>query len=142
MQARLATDMPSHGPFDLRATSGGMMEISFVAQALQLIHGATDPALFQPNTAAALAGLAAAGHLHESEAEALTRADFLWRTIQGINRITGLSTRATEPPAAMLEPLLRATGFETLAALHGEIADTAKAAHEIFSKLIIEGAAT
>ncbi len=140
MQARLATDMPPRGPFDLRAIPGGMMEIGFVAQALQLIHGATEPALFQPNTAAALKTLAAAGHLHQNEAETLIHADFLWRSIQGINRITGLSIRAAEPPGAMLEPLLRATGFESLPALRGEIADTARAAHEIFSRLIIEGA--
>ena len=141
MQARLAAEMPPRGPFDLRSIPGGMMEVSFIAQALQLIHGATEPALFQPNTAAALKTLAAAGHLRQSEAETLIHADFLWRTVQGINRITGLASRATTPPAAMQEPLLRATGFATLEALQGEIADTAKAAHGIFSTLIIEGTA-
>lgn len=141
MQARLATDMPPRGLFDLRAIPGGMMEISFIAQALQLIHGATNPALFQPNTAVALKALADAGHLLQSEAQALTHADFRWRTIQGINRITGLASRATAPPAAMLEPLLRATGFNSLEALQVEIAGTAEAAHNIFSRLIIEGAA-
>ena len=141
MQARLATDMPSRGPFDLRAIPGGMMEVSFIAQALQLIHGPTDTALFQPNTAVALKALAEAGHLRQGEAETLIRADFLWRSIQGINRITGLSSRAAAPPGAMLEPLLRATGFATLVALQGEITNTAKAAHDIFSTMIIEGAA-
>ncbi|MDE2319042.1 MAG: bifunctional [glutamine synthetase] adenylyltransferase/[glutamine synthetase]-adenylyl-L-tyrosine phosphorylase [Rhodospirillales bacterium] len=140
MQARLATDTPARGPFDLRAIPGGMMEVSFIAQALQLIHGPTEPALFQPNTAAALKTLAQAGHLRQNEAETLIHADFLWRTVQGINRITGLASRATAPPAAMLEPLLRATGFETLAGLESEINDTAKAAHEIFTRLVIEGA--
>jgi len=142
MQARLVTDMPPRGPFDLRAGPGGMMEIGFVAQALQLIHGAANPALFQPNTSAALTALAGAGHLRQGAADTLIRADFLWRSIQGITRITGLSTRATQPPGAMLEPLLRATGCASLAALQGEIAQTARAVHEIFSKLIIEGAAT
>ncbi len=141
MQARLATDMPSRGLFDLRAIPGGMMEVGFVAQALQLIHGPTEPVVFQPNTATALKALAEAGHLLRSEADRLTQADFLWRTIQGINRITGLSNRAASPPAAMLEPLLRATSLKTLEALRGEIADTSRAAHDIFSRLIIEGAA-
>ncbi|MDE1906588.1 MAG: glutamate-ammonia-ligase adenylyltransferase, partial [Rhodospirillales bacterium] len=141
MQGRLAAEMPARGPFDLRSIPGGMMEVSFIAQALQLVHGATNPSLFQPNTSAALKALADAGHLLQGEAERLIQADFLWRTVQGINRITGLASRATAPPAAMLEPLLRATGFQTLEALQGEIADTARAAHDIFSKLIIEGAA-
>ncbi len=141
MQARLATEMPARGAFDLRSIPGGMMEVSFIAQALQLIHGAKEPALFLPNTAAALKALAAAGHLRQNEAQTLIHADFLWRTVQGINRITGLSSRASAPPTAMVEALLRATGFENLVSLEGEIADTAKAAHEIFSTLIIAGAA-
>ncbi len=140
MQVRLAAEMPSRGLFDLRAIPGGMMEVGFIAQALQLIHGATNTALFQPNTATALKNLADAGHLQQAAAETLIRADFLWRTIQGINRITGLTSRATAPPAAMLEPLLRATGFATLEALQGEIFNTARAAHNIFSRLITEGA--
>ncbi|GAN80705.1 bifunctional [glutamine synthetase] adenylyltransferase/[glutamine synthetase]-adenylyl-L-tyrosine phosphorylase [Acidocella aminolytica] len=141
MQARLAAELPPSGPFDLRGIPGGMMEVGFVAQALQLIHGATAPALFQPNTAKALKTLADAGHLRQSEAETLIQADFLWRTIQGINRITGLSARANEPPTAMLDPLLRATGFKTLSAMRTEIIETARAAHEIFARLIIEGTA-
>ncbi|MDE1896740.1 MAG: glutamate-ammonia-ligase adenylyltransferase, partial [Rhodospirillales bacterium] len=141
MQARLAAEMPARGAFDLRSRPGGMMEVGFIAQALQLVHGATNPALFQPNTSAALKALADAGHLLQGEAEKLIQADFLWRTIQGINRITGLASRATAPPAAMLEPLLRATGLQTLEALQREISSTARAAHDIFSKLIIEGAA-
>jgi glutamate-ammonia-ligase adenylyltransferase len=141
MQLRLAAELPPRGPFDLRTIPGGMMEVGFVAQALELIHGPAQPALFQPNTAAALAGLAAAGHLGADDAAALTRADFLWRTIQGINRITGLSVRAANPPAAMLEPLLRATGLGTLEALRDEMAAAASAAHAVFMRLIVKGAA-
>ena len=140
MQARLAAEMKPRGPFDVRAIPGGMMEVGFIAQALQLIHGGSEPALFQPNTEAALKGLAAAGLLRQSDAEGLIAADRLWRTIQGINRITGLPLSATAPPGAMLEPLLRATGFADLTALQAGMRDAAAQAHQIFTQTITEGA--
>ena len=115
------------------------MEVGFVAQALQLIHGPHNPVLFHPNTKAALQALAKAGHLLPLEAQSLIEADGLWRTIQGINRITGLSEKATTPPASIIEPLLRATGTPTLDALHQRIDETARKAHAIFTAHIVKG---
>lgn len=140
MQARVSAEIKPAGLFDVRTIPGGMMEVGFVAQALQLIHGPHNHALFQPNTEAALQGLAAAGHLPRKMADILIHADFLWRTIQGINRITGLSEKATTPPPSMMEPLLRLTGFTTGARLEREMADTASAAHDIFTQIITKGA--
>lgn len=140
MQARLAAEIKPRGPFDVRAIPGGMMEVGFVAQALQLIHGPENHALFQPHTATALQGLATAGYLSRARADILIHADFLWRTIQGINRITGLSEKAITPPPSMLEPLLRLTGFKTQLRLQREMADTACAAHDIFTQIITKGA--
>ena len=44
-------DLPPRGPIDVKALPGGLMEVAFIAEALQLLHGPRDPALFQPNTA-------------------------------------------------------------------------------------------
>ena len=140
MRARLAAEIKPRGPFDVRSIPGGMMEIGFIAQALQLIHGPQDHTLFHPNTTKALQALAASGHLPQNMAETLIHADFLWRTIQGVNRITGLSEKATTPPASMLEPLLRITGFESLTGLQTVMADTAEAVHHIFTEIINKGA--
>lgn len=139
MQARLAAEIKPRGPFDVRAIPGGMMEVGFVAQALQLIHGPQNHALFQPNTATALKNLANAGYLPKTMADILIHADFLWRTIQGINRITGLSEKAVTPPPTMLDPLLRITGFATLAQLQAEMADTSHSVHDIFKHVISKG---
>lgn len=140
MRTRLMADAPPRGVFDLRNIPGGMMEVGFVAQALQLIHGRADHSLFQPNTATALKTLQTAGYIGKDDAHILMQADFLWRTIQGINRITGLSNRAATPPSAMLEPLLRVTGIGGFEDLKQEISKTAQAAHEVFNRLIVEGA--
>jgi len=112
------------------------MEVGFIAHALQLIHGPAQHHLFQPNTKAALAALAQAGKLPANDADALAAADFFWRTIQGINRITGLSDRAETPPAAMLAPLLRATDTMDLADLRIAMDETSAIVRGIFDRII------
>jgi len=74
------------------------------------------------------------------DAAMLAQADFLWRSIQGINRITGLSDRADDPPPAMLAPLLRATDTFELSQLRASMAETAQAVREIFDRIIRGGA--
>ncbi len=139
MRDRLAAEMPPRGPFDVKALSGGMMELAFIAEALQLVHGPANPSVFQPNTADALGALATAGHVAPQDAEALVRADFLWRSVQGINRITGLRESEPDPAQAMLAPLLRATGAPELAALRNAMAEASRAVRQCFENYIEKG---
>ncbi len=118
MRARLARDAPPRGPFDVKHLPGGSMETSFIAAILLIIHGTAHPELFRPTTRDALAALAEAGLLSKEEAKGLIHADHLWRSIQGIARITGLADDAAAPPEASLDALLRATGTLDLAQLH------------------------
>ena len=60
------------GPgYDLKRGRGGIREIEFFAQSLQMIHGGRDPALRAPATLDALAALTRAGHLEQGEADRL-----------------------------------------------------------------------
>jgi glutamate-ammonia-ligase adenylyltransferase len=138
MRNRLAAELPPSGPFDVKHRPGGMLELTFIAEALQLIHGPAAPALFRPNSTDALRGLAVAGHIPPATAQALVDANLLWRTVQGMNRITGLSERTAEPPAAMLSPLLRATAMADLAALLAAMETTGAQVKTAF-KAIIRG---
>jgi glutamate-ammonia-ligase adenylyltransferase len=138
MRDRLMSEIPPRGPFDVKHLPGGMLELAFIAEALQLIHGPGQPELFRANTSDALRALAAAGHLPEADAKALIEADFLWRSVQGVNRITGLSERATAPPAAMLTPLLRATGMADLPALQHAMAETSRVVRACFDRHITQ----
>jgi [glutamine synthetase] adenylyltransferase / [glutamine synthetase]-adenylyl-L-tyrosine phosphorylase len=139
MRDRLAEDLPPHGYWDVKTMTGGMMEVMFVAQALQLIHGPANPALFQPNTKAAILALGEAGGLSADDTGVLVQADFLWRSIQGINRITGLDDRVQDPPPAALAPLLRATDSIDYSRLRAAMAETAAAVREIFDRIIRTG---
>ena len=138
MLARLNAEFPPAGPWDVRYRKGGMIEVAFIAEALQLVHGPGNPDLFQANTTAAFRALAAAGHLAPRDAEILRDADFLWRTIQGIDRITGLRDETAAPPPAMLAPLLRATGESALAPLQARMAQAGEDVHDCFERLIAQ----
>ena len=136
MRDRLGAELPPRGIWDVKTQPGGMMEVMFIAQALQLIHGPAQPNLFQPNTKAALLALGEAGNLNADDASLLAEADFFWRSIQGINRITGLSDRAEEPPPAMLAPLLRATDSIDFSRLRAAMAETSATVRQIFDRII------
>ncbi len=65
----------------------------------------------------ALRRLAAAGLMRHEDAALLIRADLLWRTIQGVLRLTVGQTDKDVLPPASAEPLLRAAakaGFKAV----------------------------
>ena len=137
MRARLLRDLPAAGPWDVKLRPGGQMEVEFVAQALQLVHGPANPRLFSPTTRIALQRLGKAGHLPPAEMEALLRADHLWRTVQGMLRI--LVGRATAPdlPGAAEQALLAAAGAgHEMPALRATIERTAGEVRAIFVRQI------
>jgi glutamate-ammonia-ligase adenylyltransferase len=132
MRSRLARELPPDGPWDVNGRPGGLMEVEFVAQALQLVHARAHPRVCSPTTRTALARLAAAGLLPRGDARALIRADLLWRTIQGMLRITVGRNPPARLPGASAAPLLRATGAVDLSALEATIDEAAHAVRAAF----------
>jgi glutamate-ammonia-ligase adenylyltransferase len=108
MRARMLRDLPPDGPWDVKLRAGGQVEVEFIAQVLQLIHARHDPGVCSPTTRIALARLRDAGYLPQADADLLTRADRLWRTVQGMLRIAIGRTAPAELPEATARPLLRA----------------------------------
>jgi [glutamine synthetase] adenylyltransferase / [glutamine synthetase]-adenylyl-L-tyrosine phosphorylase len=107
MRARMLRDLPPEGPWDVKAMPGGLVEVEFIAQALQLRHGADTPGVLSPTTREALARLGAAGLLPEEETAALVLADRLWREVIGVVRLTVGRTREAALPAPAAAALLR-----------------------------------
>jgi [glutamine synthetase] adenylyltransferase / [glutamine synthetase]-adenylyl-L-tyrosine phosphorylase len=108
MRTRMLRDLPPDGPWDVKLRAGGQVEVEFIAQVLQLIHARDDPGVCSPTTRIALARLREAGHLPRADAALLIRADRVWRTVQGMLRITIGRTAPAELPEATARPLLRA----------------------------------
>jgi glutamate-ammonia-ligase adenylyltransferase len=104
MRVRLLRDHPPAGFWDVKHRPGGQIEVEFIAQTAQLLHGPVSSTL-----RLAVAGLRDAGAMSGEDAELLIRADRLWRTVQGQLRIT----EGPRPPAQLSEAVdldgLRAT---------------------------------
>ena len=105
MRARMERELPAQGPWDVKLRPGGQVDVEFIAQVLQLVHGPAHPEVCHPTTGIALDRLRLAGLLAEEDAAALIRADHVWRTVLGMLRLTvGQTTTPTLPatPAALL----------------------------------------
>ena len=117
MRARLARELPARGGWDVKHRVGGGMEVELLAQALQLVHAGAHPDLPHPSTRVALARLGAAGALPASDAALLVRADRVWRTVQGMLRLTEGRTPAEQLAPASAAALLRAAAAAGIAAV-------------------------
>jgi glutamate-ammonia-ligase adenylyltransferase len=142
MRARLAHDLPPAGPWDVKLRAGGMVDVEFIAQALQLIAAAAGRLdLCHPTTRQALRRLQAGGLLSAADAAALLRADRLWRSVQGMLRITLGRVQPAILPEASVRALLRAVGPRApldLPALCASLDATASDVRAIFVRLIGE----
>jgi len=147
MRQRMLRDLPPEGPWDLKAMPGGLIEVEFIAQALQLRHAPENPKVLATTTRVALARLRDAGFLPAGEADALIRADRLWRTVVGLIRLTHGKSRDPALPAPAAAALLRATApllagsgqgapAVDLAGLRAQMADMAGTVRAIFERRI------
>ncbi len=118
MRRRIADQHPGDGPWDLKYVRGGLVDIEFLAQYLQLREAARVPSVLNPNTRAALAGLSEAGVLAAADHTALAEAHRLFQAVQSFLRLT------TDGPGDLdgaSPALLRALG-RILAVATGEAA--------------------
>ncbi len=138
MRARLARDLPPAGPWDVKLLPGGLMEVEFIAQTLQLVQAGSHPGVLHPTTRLAVERLAAAGLLPAPDATLLIRADRVWRGVLALLRLILGRGMAGDPPPAAVEMLLRAAGSDgvDLAALHATLAALARDVREIFRRQI------
>lgn len=118
--------------FDVKLGRGGIREIEFIAQALQLAHGGSDRWLRVPHTLISISRLADRGHLTEAERSGLSAAyDFLRRLEHILQMEHGLQTHSlTADPAkrSVIAVKMRCDGpdeFGSSLALHtGNVHET------------------
>ena len=113
MRRRVEQSLPAkQAGRELKLGPGGLRDIEFAVQLLQLVHGRTDETLRSPATLAALAALAAGGYVGRADADELGAAyRFLRRTehLLQLNRLSRTHTLPEDP--AVLRRLGRAMRF-------------------------------
>ncbi len=108
---------------DLKLGPGGIREIEFIVQSLQLIRGGREPGLQQRHLPAALAALAEGGHLDDHSADELSRAYVFLRRVE--NAVQGICDEQTHQlPEAPIDRarVALAVGFDDLATFTATLA--------------------
>ena len=98
---------------EIKRGTGGIRDIEFAVQLLQLIHGPNDPALRAPATLAVLQELASAGYVDPAEGSTLSLAYRFMRTLEHRLQLVEETQVHTVPANSMTRELLaRSLGFE------------------------------
>jgi [glutamine synthetase] adenylyltransferase / [glutamine synthetase]-adenylyl-L-tyrosine phosphorylase len=84
MKARIEAkpEVQRHGERQLKLGPGGIRDVEFAVQLLQLVHGRSDRTLRAAGTLPALAALARGGYVAEEDADAFAEAYRLLRTVE------------------------------------------------------------
>jgi len=87
------------GTLNVKFGAGGLVDLEYLVQALQITHGHAIPELRQPSIRAALAALAAAGLVSPEDFERLQAAhNFLRQVINALRMVRGNAKDMTVPP--------------------------------------------
>ncbi len=109
-----AITLPGH---NVKLGRGGIREIEFLVQTLQLIWGGRDPALRVPQTCEALTRLAAAGHIAGQAAEELAGAYRYLRTLEHrLQMVDDHQTHSLPRDAAGMAAIAAFMGYDGTAA--------------------------
>ena len=142
MRGRMAQQHGGAREWDLKQVRGGLVDVEFIAQYLQLAHAAAMPGVLATNTTDALARLASAGLLAADLAGALIEATRLWRRLQALQRLTagsGLDEAAL--PAGLRQAFAVAGRAPDFATLKAHMADARATVHGAFEALVVAPAA-
>ncbi len=118
MRERVTDHIPdSEVDIQLKLGPGGLRDIEFTVQLLQLVHGQTDDAVRQPGTLPALAALAATGYIGRTEAADFSMDYRFLRLLEHRLQLHKLRRTHLMPrDEASLRVLARSTGLATSAA--------------------------
>lgn len=120
--------------------SGGLVEVEFTVQFLQLQYGGGRPELWEPNTLSALEKLEGAGLLPKAEAKQLQESYLFLRRVEEKLRIAaGLNVGALPQSRDRLRKLAKSLGYEGDLASERFLTDYAfhtKAVRGIYERLV------
>lgn len=138
MKAMIAAEVEKRELADhLKLGPGGIREIEFLVQALQLIHGGREPALRQRSLLKAMQAMVQAGHLPESTAEKLKVAYLFLRRVE--NRVQMLrdeQTHSLPQDAFTRYRIARGLDYENAEALEQALQFHRDIVSEEFSRLL------
>ncbi|MFP3944915.1 MAG: bifunctional [glutamine synthetase] adenylyltransferase/[glutamine synthetase]-adenylyl-L-tyrosine phosphorylase [Alphaproteobacteria bacterium] len=137
MRARLLREQRPAGRWALKEARGGIVDLEFIVQALQLCAAADHPSVLGTNTQAALDRLTEAKALRPAVRDELAHAGRLYQGLTQILAVAVAGNFAPESaPVSLKQGLARAGGAETFEELDAHLAATQAAVWKRREQLI------
>ena len=130
--------------WDVKHIRGGLVDVEFICQYLQLRHAHAHPCILARDTRTALGNLAGEGLLNADVCAELIQALDLWQALQGMLRLTIprqlRQRRDHDIPESLLKKLAEIGGAADPAALKEKMAQTAATVLKVYKTIIDEPA--
>jgi len=125
MRARIAKEKGTRDPWELKQVRGGLVDLEFIAQYLQLVHAAAHPRILSQNTVEALENMAQAGVLDPGARDVLLPAARL------LNNLTQVLRLCLDDP---FDPAKAPQGLRSLLARAGSVPGFAQLEAELMAR--------
>jgi glutamate-ammonia-ligase adenylyltransferase len=137
MRLRMAETFPGRHVWDLKYAPGGLVDIEFIVQTMQLVHGPARPDVLDTNTIAALEKLGVADFIAPADAGVLIEAARLQHALTQVLRIALDETPNVEDATPGLKALLtRAAEAASFAQAQMKLARLQTETREIFIRIM------
>jgi glutamate-ammonia-ligase adenylyltransferase len=137
MRARIDKEKGTDDIWDLKQVRGGLVDLEFIAQFLQVITAHENPDVLDQNTSQSLENLASAGVLSPKDAQILIPAAGLYHNLTQVLRLC--LERPFNPATASpgLKALLaRAAGMRDFEALEEHLTATLASVREAYARIV------
>ena len=137
MRQAIAAEKGEGDRWDFKNAPGGLIDIEFIAQYLQLVHAVRRPEILDPNTGRVLAQAQSLSLLDTADSELLRGA---WQLYADLGQILRLClSKPFDPKQAgpgLLTLLARAAGLPDFTTLDAHLIDTQKRVRGCFKRLL------
>ena len=135
---RIAEEKGSSDIWDLKQVRGGLIDLEFIAQFLQIMSASAHPEVLDQSIEAALTKLSAADALAPGDAEVLIPAARLYNTLTQVLRLCLDKTFvAGEAPRALKDLLARASDMPDFSTLEARLKETLGAVSDAFKRIVV-----
>jgi [glutamine synthetase] adenylyltransferase / [glutamine synthetase]-adenylyl-L-tyrosine phosphorylase len=137
MRRAIAIEKPDDQRWDLKYAAGGLVDLEFIAQYLQLVHAAALPGILDTSTAGVFDNAARLGVLAVEDAEVLRPATRLYHDLTQILRLCLPGPLDPKTAGAgLLGLLVRVADVPDFATLDAHVAETQARVRKCFEKIV------
>ena len=137
MRRAIAQEKGEDDVWDLKLAAGGLVDIDFIAQYLQLVHAATRPEILSVSTLQVLDNAARLGVLAHSEAEILRTAARLYHDLTQILRLCVVGKFNPQTAGEdLLRVMARAGDAPDFSALEARVRETQAEVRRVFNAIV------